>query len=60
MDDQPINPAMTKLAAEFQELVARMNTPESADGIAKLFAATSDDLGEAAVQGARAANQVKR
>ncbi|MGH7946313.1 MAG: type II toxin-antitoxin system Phd/YefM family antitoxin [Opitutaceae bacterium] len=41
------------LAAQFEAMVARMNTPAAKRGIAKLFKATPAELGKSAVKAAR-------
>jgi antitoxin Phd len=40
------------LTAEFDEMVARMQTPESIAGVKALFTASSEELGRAAVEAA--------
>lgn len=41
--------ALTTMSAEFDSLVARMNTPAAAKGFQSLFSATPEKLGKAAV-----------
>lgn len=43
------------LAAEFDQMVARMNTPKGKRAAASLFSATSADLGRAAMKKTRSA-----
>ncbi|HEX5726474.1 MAG TPA: type II toxin-antitoxin system prevent-host-death family antitoxin [Longimicrobiaceae bacterium] len=48
-------PSLDDLAAEFDELLARMQTPEARAGMRDAFAASPDELGRAAVEAARRA-----
>jgi antitoxin Phd len=41
---------MTMLEAYFDELLARMQTPEAREGAKKAFDATPEELGKAAVE----------
>ena len=45
--------SLSSLGAEFDGLLARMQTPKARQGIVKAFAATPGELGKAAVLGAR-------
>jgi len=45
---------LARMTAEFDAMVGRMNTPESAAGVKALFAATPKQLGKAAVKAAAA------
>ena len=47
---------LDELTREFDEMLARMQTAEAADAVDALFASGSDELGEAAVRGARASS----
>ncbi len=47
-------PALEELSAEFDELVAKMQTPEARAGAAALFSISSDELGKAALDGQEA------
>jgi len=44
---------MTMLEAYFDELLARMQTPEAREGAEKAFKATPEELGKAAVEQAK-------
>jgi antitoxin Phd len=46
-------PALDELSAEFDDLLARMQTPKSKAAMASAFDATPDELGRAAVKAAR-------
>ena len=46
-------PALDELSAEFDDLLARMQTPTSKAAMASAFDATPDELGRAAVKAAR-------
>jgi antitoxin Phd len=46
-------PALDELTAEFDDLLARMQTPKSKAAMASAFDATPDELGRAAVKAAR-------
>lgn len=50
MSGQPRDPAMAQLDAEFQKLIAKMNSPESTRGTEALFSSTPGELGEAAAK----------
>jgi hypothetical protein len=45
--------ALEELSEEFDELLAKMQTPEARAGTAALFSMSSDDLGKAAVDAAK-------
>lgn len=47
-------PELGELTREFDEMLARMQSAEAAAAVDALFEAGSDELGEAAVRGARA------
>jgi prevent-host-death family protein len=47
------DPDLEELTQEFEALVARMQTPEAARAVDRLFAMTGEELGEAAVRGAQ-------
>jgi hypothetical protein len=47
------SPAMDALAAEFDEMFARMQTPEAQAGMRAAFNASPEELGRAAVAVAR-------
>jgi addiction module HigA family antidote len=59
---QPRPDPLAKLRADFDELVARMQTPEHRAGVEALFAASGPELGEIAQRHARAAapRKIKR
>ncbi len=48
-------PALDDLSERFEELLAKMQTPEVEAGVAAAFDATPEELGAAAVNAARAA-----
>ncbi len=48
------DPSLDELSAEFDELVAKMQTPEARAGAAALFSISAGDLGKAALDGQEA------
>jgi antitoxin Phd len=49
--------SLTRLSAEFDALLAKMQTPAAREGVAQAFAATPAELGKAAVRAAKPARQ---